>query len=199
MVAVITSATCGAFAATLAQMHRDRKTVFVDQLGWDLPVVDNEQELDEYDTDAAIYLVAHDGEGGHLGSVRLVSTVGAHLLRDKFPHLCDRLPPAGDDIWEITRLCTTPGLKPAHALQIRMELVVALIEYALTNGITRYTMMTHIGYLPALEGVGWQIERLGQPHVIGRETVVALQIGVALATLERLGLPPAIVPVALAA
>ena len=39
-------------------MHRDRKKIFVDALKWDVPVVDGQYEIDQFDTDDAIYLLA---------------------------------------------------------------------------------------------------------------------------------------------
>ena len=187
MVAIITSSNRADHASTVAQMHRDRKTVFVDGLKWDVPVVDGVYEMDEYDTEDAVYLIAADpATGAHLGSVRLVCTAGPHLLGDKFAFLCAEAVPTGNDVWEITRLCTTPGLSPAFALQIRMTLVMALMEYGLANDIARYTMMTRMSYLATLLAVGWDAEPLGFPADIAGESVGALQIGVDDATLVRL-------------
>ena len=187
MIAIVTNENRADFSGTLAQMHRDRKAVFVDALKWDIPVVDGQFEVDEYDTEAAIYLIAEDPDSGtHLGSVRLVCTSGPHLLGDKFAFLCADAVPTGSDVWEITRLCTTPGLTPAAALQVRMRLVMALMEYALANGIARYTMMTHTAYLPTLLAVGWDIEPLGLPADVAGQPTGALQISVDAAALGRL-------------
>ena len=187
MVAIVNHLNRVDHAATVAQMHCDRKTVFVDGLKWDVPVVDGIYEMDEYDTDAAVYLIAADpATGAHLGSVRLVSTAGSHLLGDKFAFLCADAVPTGADVWEITRLCTTPGLTPAVALQIRMTLVMALMEYGLANGISRYTMMTRMSYLSTLLAVGWDAEPLGLPALVAGDPVGALQIKVDEATLIRL-------------
>ncbi|TRW14010.1 acyl-homoserine-lactone synthase [Glacieibacterium frigidum] len=187
MVAVVTAENRSAFAGTITQMHRDRKAVFVDALKWEIPVVDDAFEIDEYDTEAAVYLVAQEPlSGAHLGSVRLVCTAGPHLLGDKFAFLCADAVPTGDDVWEITRLCTTPGLTPAAALQVRMRLVMALMEYALAHGIARYTMMTHTAYLPTLLAVGWDIEPLGLPADVAGQPTGALQISVNAAALDRL-------------
>ncbi len=186
MVAVVTNANRAA-DATVAQMHRDRKTVFVDTLKWNIPVVDDEFEMDEYDTEDAVYLIAADPEtGAHLGSVRLVCTDGPHLLGDKFGFLCEGEVPVGPDVWEITRLCTMPGLTPATALAIRMQLVMAVMEFGVANGIDRYTMMTHTAYLSTLLAVGWDIEPLGLPADVAGEPVGALQITVTPETLPRL-------------
>lgn len=187
MVAIVTAENRPAYAATLTAMHRDRKAVFVDALKWDIPVVDGDLEIDEYDTEAAVYLIVADpATGTHLGSVRLVSTAGPHLLGDKFAFLCADAVPTGDDVWEVTRLCTTPGLTPAAALRIRMNLVMGVMEYALSNGIARYTMMTHMAYLSTLLAVGWDIEPLGLPAAVQGEQVAALQISVDAAALGRM-------------
>ena len=187
MVAVVNAANRADHVSTVAQMHRDRKAVFVDTLKWNIPVVDDEFEMDEYDTEDATYLIAEDpATGVHLGSVRLVCTDGPHLLGDKFPFLCAGEVPTGADVWEITRLCTMPGLTPAAALGIRMHLVMAVMEYALANGIARYTMMTHTAYLSTLLAVGWDIEPLGMPVDIAGEPVGALEITVTPEALPRL-------------
>jgi len=66
-------------------MFRDRKRVFVDLLKWDVPVVDGEYEIDQFDTDRAVYLIAVDDAGDHLGSIRLLPTDGDHILGSIFP------------------------------------------------------------------------------------------------------------------
>src|SRR3546814_5179742 len=58
-----------------ASMFRDRKQQFVDQLGWTVPVVAGQYEIDRYDGDDAHYLIAADADGGHAGSMRLLPTI----------------------------------------------------------------------------------------------------------------------------
>ncbi len=176
------------FVAPLREMHSDRKTVFVDHLKWDIPVVEDTLEMDEYDRDDTIYLIVQDeGTGGHLGSVRMLPTTGSHLLGDKFAYLCDGgVVPSGDDIFEITRMVTRPGLPRGAAERVRQQLSVAIVEYALANGITRFTMMTHMAFLSAVLAVGWDAEPLGLPADIGGDQVGALLLTVTPATLDYL-------------
>lgn len=104
-------------AALRSAMLKDRKIVLMDRLGWDLQSPDGLHELDEYDGDDTLYLIVHQPETGrHLGSVRLLPSTGAHLLGDKFAHLCADGVPVGPDVWEITRLVTAPGLTRAEPL-----------------------------------------------------------------------------------
>jgi N-acyl-L-homoserine lactone synthetase len=168
-------------------MLRDRKTVLIDRLGWDLKSPDGLHELDEYDGDETLYLIVHQpGTGRHLGSVRLLPSVGPHLLGDKFGHLCADGVPIGPDVCEITRLVIAPGLGRAESLQVRRQLSIALFEHALAHGITSYTMVTHLPWLPSLLSIGWDAEPLGMPHGDGVNAVAALQIFVNETTLQRL-------------
>ncbi|WP_448585139.1 acyl-homoserine-lactone synthase [Thermaurantiacus sp.] len=171
--------------ATRLAMHADRKAVFVDRLKWDVPVVDGRYEVDEFDTEHAIYLVATTpSTGEHLGSVRLLPTDRRHLLGDLFPMLVEGEVPRGPDVYEITRLCTSPRLADWEAHNaVRERLATALIEYALTVGISRYTMMTHTAYLSQLLATGWDVEPLGLPREVGGQMLGALQVNVRPETL----------------
>ncbi len=173
--------------ALRSAMLRDRKTVLIDRLGWDLESPDGLHEIDEYDQDDTLYLIVHQQETGrHLGSVRLLPSMGAHLLGDHFAHLCADGVPRGPDVCEITRLVTAPGLSRAEALQVRRQMSIALFEHALDAGIARYTMVTHMAWLPSLLSIGWDAEPLGLPVDDGQGGVAALQILVNETTLGRL-------------
>jgi len=182
MLHVVTGADRNHFATPLAQMHRDRKSVFIDRLGWRLPVTDGEFEIDQFDSDAAVYLLATDDQGTHTGSLRLLPTVGPHLLSEVFSDLCDAGVPRGSDIWEITRLCTAPNL--ADPRSTRQALLLGVVEYALLAGIRRYTCVTHVPYLNAVLAVGWNCAPLGLPREDAGVTVGAIAIDMTPETLS---------------
>jgi N-acyl-L-homoserine lactone synthetase len=184
MVNLITAHNRAKFRAPLEAMHRDRKKIFVDALKWDVPVVDGQYEIDQFDTDEAIYLVALAPESQrHLGSVRLLPSTGPHLLSEVFPHLCDKGVPVGDDIYEITRLCTAPA-RDIEPKLIRRRLATAMCEFGLLYGINKYTCVTHVQYLTHLLSVGWECEPLGEPKQVGPDVVGALSISITPATLQ---------------
>ncbi|HEY1750107.1 MAG TPA: acyl-homoserine-lactone synthase [Caulobacteraceae bacterium] len=180
MLQVISGSGRAAAAPLLAQMHRDRKTVFVDRLGWRVPVV-GDQEIDQFDGGDAVYLVATDEAGAHAGSLRLLPTEGPHLLADVFPHLCERGVPRGPDIWEITRLFTTPEHPDPRS--VRRQLVLGMVEFAVLHGIHRYTCLTHVPYLSSVLAVGWDCEPLGLPQDDGGVLLGAVVIDVTPETL----------------
>ena len=184
MVNLITSYNRSKFRAPLEAMHRDRKKIFVDALKWDVPVVDGQYEIDQFDTDEALYLVAlAPDRQRHLGSVRLLPTTGPHLLSEVFPFLCEKGVPVGEDIYEITRLCTAPA-RDIEPKLIRRRLATAMCEFGLLYGINKYTCVTHIQYLTHLLAVGWECEPLGEPQRVGDDVVGALSISITPATLQ---------------
>jgi len=171
--------------AVRQDMHRVRKAVFVDRLGWRVPVVDGEYEIDEYDEEGAVYLVALDrATGGHLASVRLLPSTRPHILGDFYESLCRDGAPRGLDVWEISRLCATPDLPRDKELRARHKISTALIEYALLHGITRYTCVLNVSWLPTLLAPGWPCEPLGVPKTIAGETLGAFSISMSAATLQ---------------
>ncbi|MDB5499698.1 MAG: putative autoinducer synthesis protein [Phenylobacterium sp.] len=184
MIQLIEAADRAAFESQLAEMYRERKRVFVDRLGWEVPVVAGEFEIDQFDTDRAVYVLALDPSGAQLGSARLLPSTGPTLLSEVFPHLCERGVPRGGDVWEITRMCTHPGI--ADAKLVRQKLMVGMVEFALLNGIRRFTLVSHIPYLSALLAIGWDCEPLGLPQEHAGQMVGALVVNVTPDTLSLL-------------
>jgi acyl-homoserine lactone synthase len=185
LVKLVTGSNKDRYAALLDGMFKDRKRVFVDRLKWDVPVVDGVYERDQYDHDQAVYLIAADPEsGGHLGSMRLLSTTGPHLLKEVFPELCEGEMPMGEDVWEVTRLCTAPGLKHIDPREVRRQLSVAMIEFALLYGVSRLTFLTHMEYISRLLGIGWECRPLGLPKEVAGQLVGAMEISITQATLQ---------------
>ncbi|MEY2927682.1 MAG: hypothetical protein RL367_2159 [Pseudomonadota bacterium] len=174
----------------LDSMFRDRKTVFVDLMKWSLPC-QGDQERDQFDTADAIYLVvADDVTGLHKGSVRLLPTMGQHLLGDVFAHLCAETPPRAADIFEITRLCQDPRIRGDEARTVRIMLTNALVELALSQGINSYVGVTPVDFLSRLLVTGWACRPLGLPCADGNSQIAAFRIeidGTTLGNMEKAG------------
>ena len=65
----------------LRAMFAARKDVFVDLLGWDVPILGGRFEIDQFDDEHANYLVVTGPNGGHRASARLLPTTAATTLR----------------------------------------------------------------------------------------------------------------------
>jgi len=98
----------------LRAMFEARKRVFVDLLGWDVPVLDGTFEIDQFDTPSAAYLVLTGENCEHRASARLLRSDGPHILRDLFPQLVERI---SDRLHPIRELEPEIWLGASHALE----------------------------------------------------------------------------------
>lgn len=135
---------------------RTRKCVFVDRLGWSLPVKDG-MEFDQYDTPYARWVVIHE-YGEVLAGVRLTPTTAkigmySYMLRDAQLGLLENIPrdvlffeaPVEDRIYEATRLFITDDVPSERRLAVQSALMKNFASAA------RAERATHvIGIVPAV-------------------------------------------------
>ena len=163
-------------AQALEQMFEERKNVFVDLLGWDVPVLDNRFEVDQWDNGHARYLIVANEQGGHLGSARVLPTTKPHILSELFPMLCNGPVPTGPSIAEITRFCLGRSQSARDRRVTRNRLVSALVRDALARGIEVYTGVAEIAWLQQILAFGWRCKPLGVPRMSGSAMLGALAI-----------------------
>jgi N-acyl-L-homoserine lactone synthetase len=162
----------------LDAMFRDRKRIFVDLRKWQVPVVDGQYEIDQFDGPRTVYCIATDEHGQHRGSIRLIPTDEPHILGDLFPDLCLGPVPTGPDIWELTRGCVSPRLSAVERRDVRNALTTAVVEYGLHRGIRSFTCIADSGWLSQILSLGWNCKPLGLPRQIDRTMTGALQIDI---------------------
>ena len=163
---------------TLRSMFEDRKSVFVDLLKWDVPVLAGRFELDEFDDEHATYIVIADKRGDHLGSARLLPTTRRHILGSIFPQLCAAPPPRGPAIFEITRFCLSRRQGALARRETRNRLVSALAWHALETGINTYTGVAEMAWLQQILAFGWDCRPLGVPLQLECGLLAALAIDI---------------------
>ena len=164
--------------AVMRAMFEARKRVFVDLLGWDVPVLAGKYELDQFDDPHARYLILADADQNHLASARLLPTTRPHILDTLFAELCDNPPPTGPATYEITRFCLDRSLRAAERRRWRDALVTGLAHYALEHRITTYTGVAEQGWLEQILAFGWNARPLGAPRAIGGMMLGALRIDI---------------------
>ncbi|WP_116091791.1 acyl-homoserine-lactone synthase [Sphingomonas crusticola] len=163
-------------AELLRRMFEARKRVFVDLLGWDVPVIDGRYEVDQFDDGHCVYLVLTDDAHDHVASCRLLPTSRPHLLDTLYPQLCEAAPPAAEDIFEITRFCLERDLPTRDRRRARDTLVCALADYALDRGIAAYSAIAERSWLTQIEAFGWRTRPLGPLSGAGPRALAGLQI-----------------------
>jgi acyl-homoserine lactone synthase len=160
----------------LIEMHRQRKTVFVDQQGWQVPVI-GDMEVDGYDGEDTTYLIAKADSSSSdvLASARLLPTVRPHLMADLFLDACAGVAPRGPSIWEVSRFCVSPAIvKRRRRVELLWEMTCAVIETTLLYGIEKVTFVANAALLPLTMECGWSAERLGPTLPDGDDEITAV-------------------------
>lgn len=177
----------------LRAMFAARKSVFVDLLKWNVPVVAGKYERDQFDDEHATYLVLTDSEGSHLGSTRLLPTDRPHILGTLYPELCAEGVPTGANIREVTRFCLDRRLRAAERRQVRDTLVCALATHAREHGIASYSAIAQMGWFQQILAFGWRCRPLGLPQRCDGALLAALRIDIDARTsalLQAMGIVP---------
>ena len=170
----------------LETMFADRKLQFVDFFDWDVPVVDEHYEIDQFDGAHAIYIVAAGEDGSHEASMRMLPSTRPHLLDTLFAHLCPGGVPVGKTTWESTRLCLPQRHGAARRLELRNQLISAMVDFALERGIDRITGVIPDGFRRSVLAMGWRAEPLGPAVRIPGGPIGAFAIDITPDTPDRL-------------
>jgi len=188
MIKIVTKDNAERHVSNLYQMHRIRKTVFRDRLGWDV-TVNGELEVDEYDALGPSYLLSIDRYGTLNGCVRLLPTTGPNMLRDIFPSFVTKAAvPRGERVWEASRFAVSRNTSAAEAglSQTTYDLLIGVLKFGLSNGISTIACVVDVRMERILKRAGWQLERLGPAHQIGNTIAMAGQLEVSAQILRQL-------------
>lgn len=158
-----------------------RYSVFVEELGWDLPTPPG-SERDQFDREDTVYVVAQDERGQVAGCARLLPTTRNFLLGEVFPQLMNGLPvPCSPEIWELSRFSTRPGESGTGLAKDEQRsrfclLFRTLVRAAKERGATRLITFTALGVERILRQIGIHAHRVGPPQPIDGKPVIALWI-----------------------
>jgi acyl homoserine lactone synthase len=188
MIRIVTKDNAGRYVSNLHQMHRLRKMVFKDRLGWDV-TISGELEADEFDGLGPNYLLSIDRYGTVNGCVRLLPTTGPNMLRDIFPSLTTKAAvPCGERVWEASRFAVSGNTVTAEAGLSRTtcELLIGVLRFGLSYGISTIVCVVDVRMERILRRAGWQLERLGPARRIGKTIAMAGQLDVSAQILRQL-------------
>jgi len=158
-----------------------RHKVFVEGLGWRLPLVEDGFERDQFDRPDTLYVVARDEDGQICGCARLLPTTKPYLLDSVFSELMGDQPcPHAAEIWELSRYATqTIGATPLSKEQLRERfctLLKGVVETAMDCGAERLITFTGVGVERIAKIVGIHVHRAAPPQLVDGKPVVAMWI-----------------------
>ncbi len=170
------------FAKIMDRQFRLRHDIFVKGRGWSEFEVDGVYEKDPYDNSHAAYIIAVDEMENVAGGFRLYPTTLPHMLSEQFPNLVDRNVLRRRDVLELTRFAMR---KTERRSSHYFELLVAIQEHGLGEGLAGYTSVINTLRIPILQSFGFDIEPLGLPRTIDGETIIAVFFHVSEDCLSR--------------
>ncbi|WP_315832744.1 acyl-homoserine-lactone synthase [Bradyrhizobium prioriisuperbiae] len=156
--------------------HRLRYDIYVRQRRWMALDRPDGREIDQFDTDDAVYLLALEGTR-IVGGMRAIPTTCPTLLSEIFPQLNLRSPIHRPDVYELSRILVVPERRGEQAGPgLATMLQAAIIEYGLSVGLTGFTIVLETWWLPRFEEQGWRAKPLGLPMDIDGMSTVAVYV-----------------------
>jgi acyl homoserine lactone synthase len=190
MIRIINGARRQQFPADIDAMHRLRKRVFHDLLGWDVQVRDS-WEIDDYDRANPLYVLSYGEEGAVRGALRLLPTLGPNMLDDTFPQLLGHGPQIRNAaIWESSRFCIDPQIsqdRGSNQVTIAAaELMCGVGELGIASGLSHIVTVTDVFLERMFKRMGCPGERIADPQRIGSVQAVAVSWEISQDLLDRM-------------
>jgi acyl-homoserine lactone synthase len=165
----------------LRSCFRLRHDIFVGERGWtDLQRPDG-LDIDAYDNEHAIYLLAIDGDR-LVGGQRLYPSLLPHMISEVFPHLATRELPRESTVFEWTRYFV---IRERRMGRTDCRLLAGLQEFCLAEGITHVTAVVELWWLPRWQQAGFKVRPLGLPVTVAGEACIAASIEIGEESLDR--------------
>lgn len=153
------------------EMHKLRRNVFHERLGWTVSVI-NRWEIDGYDALNPLYLLSLDENESVIGGLRLLPTTGFNMLNDTFPELLpDGERFASPFIWESSRFTVRitgeSSVDRNVVSKATAELITAMNEVGKAAALTHIVTVIDRAMHRMLGRMDWAGEPLGPPRNIG--------------------------------
>jgi acyl-homoserine lactone synthase len=178
---VITGENQHLYRDKIEEYFRLRHEVFVEERGWrDLHRSDG-RDVDAYDNENAVYLLAVD-QDRIVGGQRLYPTLLPHMLSEVFGHMTQRRLPRAHTIFEWTRYFV---IKERRMGRTDCRLLVGIQQFCLEEGITELTAAVEMWWLPRWQQVGFKVRPLGLPVMIEGQPCIAASIRISQDSLDQ--------------
>src|SRR3984957_13915468 len=190
MIHIISAANHHLYEDVLEEHFRIRHDIFVEERRWETLRKPDKREVDSFDNEDTIYLLALEGRrviGGH----RLYPTTKPSMMSEIFSHLADvRGFPSDPSIWEWSRYFIVRDRRDGN---LNLQMMAAVQEFCLTEGIMQISAIMETWWLPRFHEAGFVVTPLGLPALIGNAWTMAALIDISRDTLrtlsERTGKP----------
>lgn len=151
------------YGREIEAMHRARKTMFVDRLGWTDLSTQSDLEIDEFDHEYCSYFLLLSKTGQLLGSCRLTPTNKPNVTTDKLANFFDGSPSVSGSVYEVSRWIPAPGIKELNK-QCNLIMMLGLFEFG--NKAKASMMISCVGRIvtSAIARAGVPISKIYMPQ-----------------------------------
>jgi acyl-homoserine lactone synthase len=183
MIHVISAANHHLYEDVLEEHFRIRHDIFVEERQWETLRKPDKREVDSFDNEDTIYLLALEGRrviGGH----RLYPTTKPSMMSEIFPHLAEvRGYPSDPLVWEWSRYFIVRNRRDGN---LNLRLMAAVQEFCLAEGIAKISAIMETWWLPRFQEAGFVVTPLGLPALVENAWTMAALIDVSHDTLRAL-------------
>jgi acyl-homoserine lactone synthase len=160
-----------------------RHEVFVEERKWETLRKPDRREIDAYDNEDTVYLLALEDRrviGGH----RLYPTTKPSMMSEVFPQLAAvRGCPSDPLVWEWSRYFIVRDRRDGV---LNLQLMAAVQEFCLDQGIAQISAIMETWWLPRFQEASFMVTPLGLPALIEGAWTMAATIDVRQETLDAL-------------
>jgi acyl-homoserine lactone synthase len=183
MIHIISAANHHLYEDVLEEHFRIRHDIFVEERRWETLRKPDRREVDRFDNEDTIYLLALEGRrviGGH----RLYPTTKPSMMSEIFPHLAEvRGCPSDPLIWEWSRYFIVRDRRDGN---LNLQLMAAVQEFCLAEGIAKISAIMETWWLPRFQEAGFVVAPLGLPALVEDAWTMAALIDVSRDTLRAI-------------
>ncbi len=171
----------------MEQAWRLRHDVFVEEKEWKALSKIDKREIDEFDNDDALHMLAFQDDE-LVGYQRLLPTTKPYLLSSIYPQLCEVDMPASPRTWEWTRYAVKRQFRARGRIlsPIANKLLSAIVEWGLKKQVNSVVIEMQPLWMLRLVQLHFRIVPLGICHKMDGEEVLAVQAHFDKRTLNRL-------------
>ena len=183
MIHAISSVNRHLYEDVLEQHFRLRHDIFVEERHWETLRRPDCREVDSYDDEDTVYLLALEGRrvvGGH----RLYPTTKPSMMSEVFPHLASvRGCPSNPLVWEWSRYFVVRDRRDGT---LNLQLMAAVQEFCLDQGIAQVSAIMETWWLPRFHEAGFVVTPLGLPALVEDAWTMAATIDIRQETVNAL-------------
>lgn len=177
---------------TLIEMHKFRKLVFKDRMGWDIPITDDGLDIDEFDLPETVYMVVRDIQNRIVGTWRFTPTNGPSMIRDIWPEFTKNFEiPKTGNCWELSRFGVhtyddDENGRIDQVSHVTATMITAMMETFTLVGIPYAYTLYHLPVGRSIRKVGFIPDLVSDRHTLDDKPAVAVRFPISNQDLARI-------------